>query len=165
MSSHRLVLINHLQSFLNGNYTVGSPLGFADENPITILTQFLKRPTEAQYPVAANILQAFVNKCQTVVSAPTDVYRVIATFPGGTVWFDSSKGTKNTWANYLTNSINSDNYNTRRPVMQVLMNDDQYAYETKWASTTADEFRVSMRVGDSIIEPIGVISLSIVTNI
>jgi hypothetical protein len=158
MSAFRLVLTAHLTQFLNGNYTVGSPLGFADESPTYNLETFLKDPTESLYPVVVNILQAFVNKCQTVSYPSTSTYRVVATLPDGTVWFDSAK--VNTWANFTSKTIN-ENHNTRRPFMEVLLNDDQFAHEIKNSvSTGYTESRVCMRVGDSRDTPLGVIALS-----
>ena len=46
--------------------------------------------------------------------------------------------------------------------MEVLLNDDQYAYECKTSGTTGEvETRVTIRVGDSRFEPLGVVGLSV----
>ena len=162
MSAFRLVLTAHLTQFLNGNYTVGSPLGFADESPSYYLQTFLSRPSEELYPVVVNILEAFLNKCQTVAYPSINTYRVVATLPDGTVWFDSSKD--NTWAKFSSKTIN-ENHNTRRPFMEVLLNDDPFAHETKNSlSTGYVESRVCMRVGDSRDIPLGVIALSLTND-
>lgn len=156
----RAVLTAHINQFLSGNYTVGSVLGFADESPNAILATFLNGPSEALYPTVANILQAFVNKCQTIAYPSTNTYRVVATISDGTVYFDSSKGSANTWANYKAKSIN-ENHNSRPPFMKVLLNDDQYAFEEKFSSSTGvSENRVAFRFGSSKDQPLGVIALS-----
>ena len=159
MTTRRNILTAHLTQFLNGNYTVGSPLGFADESPMYDLKVFLNAPTESGYNTAVNILAAFKNKCQTVAYPSGTTYRIVATLVDGTVWYDSSKS-NNTWAAFGTKSIN-ENHNTRRPFMEVLLNDNQYAFEQKTSGSTGQvEARSCLRLGDSIFEPLGVIGLS-----
>jgi len=158
--SRRAILTAHITQFLNGNYTVGSPLGFADENPIFNIGVFLSAATEERYNTAVNILEAFRNKCQTVAYPSVIVYRIVATLSDGTVWYDSSKSNNN-WTSFLNKSIN-ENHNTRRPFMEVLLNDDQYSYELKTSNTTrVPESRVCFRVGDNRFTPLGVIGLSV----
>ena len=160
MTTRRAILTAHFSQFLNGNYTVGSPLGFADENPMQQLQDFLTNPSEKSYPTVANILAAFRNKCQTVAYPAGTLYRIVATTADGTVWYDSSKS-NNSWATYKSKDIN-ENHNTRRPFMEVLLNDDQYAYESKTSGSTGEvETRVTLRLGDSRYEPLGVLGLSV----
>lgn len=160
MSSKREVIIAHLTQFLCGNYTVGSPLGFADENPMYNLQKFLSSESNSDWNVAANILSALVNKCNTVAYPQGTSYRVVATLTDGTVWFDSSKGASNTYANFKSKSIN-ENHNTRRPFMEVLLSDKNFSYEAKNSTSTGlYEERVVMRVGANMFEPLGSIGLS-----
>jgi hypothetical protein len=160
MSGRKVILEAHISQFLNGNYTVGSSLGFADENPIVNIISFLNNTSEANWNVATNILAAFRNKCQTVAYPSSSTYRIVATLSDGTVWYDSGK--TNTYASFSAKTIN-ENHNTRRPFMQVLLNDGSYSQpEVKLSSSTGTtETRICMRVGDSNITPLGVIGLSV----
>lgn len=123
------------------------------------LQLFLNASTEARYNNAINILAAFKNKCQTVAYPSGTVYRIVATLVDGSVWYDSSKSNNN-WASFKDRSIN-ENHNTRRPFMEVLLNDDQYAFEVKTSGSTGQvEARVCFRLGDTRSTPLGVIGLS-----
>jgi len=158
MTTRRAVLTAHISQFLNGNYTVGSSLGFADESPSQVIEDFLTSLTESTWNSATNVLAAFLNKCKTVAYPGSTTYRIVATTVDGTVWYDSSK--TNTYAAYLAKTIN-ENHNTRRPFMEVLLNDNELAYETKTSgSTKTKEIRVCARLGDDRFEPLGVIGLS-----
>jgi hypothetical protein len=159
MPNKREVITAHLTQFLNGNYTVGSPLGFADESPVYLLNQFLDNTSESNWNVATNILAALINKCNTVAYPAGLTYRIVATLADGTVWYDSAK--TNTYAKFQSKTIN-ENHNTRRPFMQVLLNDANYAYESKISNSTGIfEERVCLRLGSSNIQPSGVIGLSV----
>lgn len=160
MSSKRSVIRAHLDQFLNGNYTVGSPLGFADENPMFNIQRFCETETDSSYNTAVNVLQALINKCNTVAYPAGTSYRIVATLTDGTVWFDSSKS-NNTFQNFKDKKIN-ENHNTRRPFMESLLDEDiTYPYESKVSTTTGlFEERVVMRIGGSKTEPLGCIGLS-----
>lgn len=159
MSSKRSVIRAHLDQFLNGNYTVGSPLGFADENPMYNIQRFLELETESTWNTATNILAALINKCNTVAYPSGTDYRIVATLADGTVWYDSSKN--NTFAGFKAKTIN-ENHNTRRPFMESLLVEDiLYPYEAKVSTSTGKyEERVVMRVGATKAEPLGCIGLS-----
>ena len=159
MSSKRSVIKAHLDQFLNGNYTVGSPLGFADENPMFNIQRFCELETESEWNTATNILQALINKCNTVAYPAGTTYRIVASLTDGTVWFDSSKN--NTFAKFKAKTIN-ENHNTRRPYMESLLVEDiTYPYESKVSTSTGlFEERVVMRIGGSKTEPLGCIGLS-----
>jgi len=159
MSSKRNVIRAHLDQFLNGNYTVGSPLGFADENPMYNIQRFCESETSTEWTVATNILQALINKCNTVAFPAGTSYRIVATLTDGTVWFDSSR--TNTYAGFKAKTIN-ENHNTRRPFMESLLHEDiLYPYESKISTSTGlFEERVVMRIGGSKAEPLGCIALS-----
>jgi len=159
MSSKRSVIRAHLEQFLNGNYTVGSSLGFADENPMYNIQRFCETESEATWNTATNILQALINKCNTVAYPSGTTYRIVATLTDGTVWFDSSK--TNTYAGFKAKTIN-ENHNTRRPFMESLLQEDiTYPFEAKVSTSTGlYEERVVMRIGGSKTEPLGCIGLS-----
>jgi len=165
MSSRREVVVAHLTQFLNGNYTAGSALGFCDENPMVNLQRFAESESGPEWIVATNILAALINKCNAVAFPSGTTYRVVATLADGRVWYDSSKGSDNTYQNFLNKAIN-ENHNTRRPFMEVLLSDKNYAYEAKLSTTTKKfEERIVMRLGASNLEPLGSIGLSVQTVI
>jgi hypothetical protein len=160
MSSKRNVIRAHLDQFLNGNYTVGSSLGFADENPMYNIQRFCETETSSEWTTAANVLQALINKCNTVGYPSGTTYRIVATLTDGTVWFDSNSK-KNTYANFKAKDVN-ENHNTRRPYMESLLHEEiLYPYESKVSTSTGlYEERVVMRIGGSKTEPLGCIGLS-----
>ena len=90
MSSKRNVIRAHLEQFLNGNYTVGSSLGFADESPMYQIQRFCETETEPEWLEGTRVLQALINKCNTVAYPSGTTYRIVATLTDGTVWFDSN---------------------------------------------------------------------------
>ncbi len=159
MSSKRSVIRAHLDQFLNGNYTVGSPLGFADESPMYDIQQFCLSETEAAWTTATNVLAALINKCNTVGYPSGTTYRIVATLTDGTVWYDSAK--TNTYAKFKAKTIN-ENHNTRRSFMESLLVEDiTYPYESKFSTSTNQfEERVVMRIGSTKAEPLGCIGLS-----
>jgi hypothetical protein len=160
MSSKRNVIRAHLDQFLNGNYTVGSPLGFADESPMFQIQRFCETEKEPEWNIAVNVLQALINKCNTVAYPSGTTYRIVASLTDGTVWFDSAK--INTFARFVAKTINTDNHNTRRPYMESLLAEEiLYPYESKVSTSTGlFEERVVMRIGGSKTEPLGCIGLS-----
>lgn len=159
MSSKRNVIRAHLEQFLNGNYTVGSSLGFADESPMYQIQRFCETETEPEWLEGTRVLQALINKCNTVAYPSGTTYRIVATLTDGTVWFDSSK--TNTFAGFKAKTIN-ENHNTRRPFMESLLVEEiLYPYESKVSTSTGlFEERVVMRIGASKTEPLGCIGLS-----
>jgi len=159
MSSKRNVIRAHLEQFLNGNYTVGSSLGFADESPMYQIQRFCETEAAPEWAEASRVLQALINKCNTVAYPSGTSYRIVATLTDGTVWFDSSK--TNTFAGFKAKTIN-ENHNTRRPFMESLLHEEiLYPYESKVSTSTGlFEERVVMRIGGSKTEPLGCIGLS-----
>jgi hypothetical protein len=163
MTTRRAILTAHLTQFLNGNYTVGSPLGFADESPMENLQVFLNASTEARYNNAINILAAFKNKCQTVAYPSGTVYRIVATLVDGSVWYDSSKSNNN-WASFKDRSIN-ENHNTRIVLQKANLGaPGQYQFEGKYSTTDGQfESYVAVAVGSDGTTSFGCVRLSVVS--
>lgn len=89
---------------------------------------------------------------------------MVATIPDGTVWYDSAKGSRNTWNNF-ENKIINENHNSRACFMDVLLNDQRDSFEMKYSSSTkTNESRVTFRLGDNRYYPLGVLGYSLTTN-
>ena len=62
-------------------------------------------------------------------------FRIVVTVSDGTVFFDSSLGSSNTYENFLNCKI-SENFNTRSSVHQAIHSKEGIGYETRWSSIT-----------------------------
>lgn len=86
--------------------------------------------------------------------------RITITIADGNVFFDSSKGNKNTYSNFINKSIN-ENHATRHYIQQAMHSKNGIGWETKWSSSTKGlETYYSVRVGMSEFGIIGVITFS-----
>jgi len=87
-------------------------------------------------------------------------FRILVTIADGNVFFDSSKGNKNTYQNFLNQSI-SENHGTRHYIQQSFHSKDGIGYESKWSSTTQGiDTYYSQRLGMAETGIIGVIVFS-----
>ena len=158
MATQREILTKKLYKFLitKGDYT---------DIPYNILYKFLFTPSSNEYKKTIGILQDFVNISQKDDHDISHIYRIVATIPDGTIWYDSSKGEKNTWENFQSKTIN-ENHNSRACIMEVLLNNNRSSFEMKYSSTTkTNEYRVSFRLGDNRYYPLGVLGYSFGGNI
>lgn len=154
MAQERVKLVGELYKFLStkGNYP---------DTPYNILYSFLTSITSDKYQQNINLLNDFITEAKNNDPVKSREHRILATIPDGTVWFDSSKGAKNTWDNYQSKTIN-ENHNTRACFMDVLINGIRDSFELKYSTTTkTDEYRVTFRLGDNRYYPLGVLAYSI----
>jgi len=87
-------------------------------------------------------------------------FRILITIADGTVFFDSAKGANNTYANFLSKSIN-ENHATRHYIQQSFHAKNGIGFESKWSSSTQSvDTYYSTRVGMSETGAIGVIAFS-----
>jgi hypothetical protein len=84
--------------------------------------------------------------------------RILCTMPDGQVWCDTSKGTKNTYENFSSKTIN-ENHNTRISIFEALQN--SIGKEIKFSTSTGfkEEYYANSIV-DSPFIPLGVLRLS-----
>jgi hypothetical protein len=141
MATQREILTQRLNTFLNtkANYP---------DIPYNILYNFLLKPSSDKYQQNIGLLQDFVNISQKDDPVTAHIYRIVATIPDGTVWYDLSKGTTNTWNNFNSKTIN-ENHNSRACFMDVLLND----------------LRSSFRLGDNHYYPLGILGYSFGGNL
>ena len=89
--------------------------------------------------------------------------RILCTLPDGAVFYDSSKGDKNTYLNFKSKSIN-ENHNTRFVFFEAIKNDE--SYETKYSTSESvlqsREYYYAVRIGTSPENSVGVLRISIV---
>jgi hypothetical protein len=85
--------------------------------------------------------------------------RILCTMPDGQVWCDTAKGTKNTYENFKSKTIN-ENHNTRIAIFEALQN--SIGKEIKFsASTGFKEEYYANSIVDSPFIPLGVLRLSV----
>jgi hypothetical protein len=151
MAQYQEQLTDLLEKFLKKEYTT-------DKTNYDVILDFLIEPKQDIYIKTINILYELVDESDIIIKK--DSFRVVCTIPDGTVWFDSSKGSKNTWENFQAKSIN-ENHNTRAPFMSVLLKNDRTSFETKYSSSTkVNEYRLTYRFGVNKSYPLGVIGYS-----
>jgi len=87
-------------------------------------------------------------------------FRIVVTIADGTVFFDSSKGVNNTYANFLSKSIN-ENHGTRHYIQESFHSKSGIGYESKWSSSTQQvDTYYSVRLGQSPQGILGVLAFS-----
>jgi hypothetical protein len=62
-------------------------------------------------------------------------FRIVIALADGNIFFDSSKGAKNTYSNFLNKIIN-ENHGTRHYIQEAFHSKNGISYETKWSSST-----------------------------
>ena len=94
-----------------------------------------------------------------VINIQRNLIRILCTMPDGQVWCDTSKGTKNTYENFKSKTIN-ENHNTRIAIFEALQNST--GKEIKFSTSTGfkEEYYASSIV-DSPFIPLGVLRLSV----
>ena len=96
---------------------------------------------------------------KNVINIQRSQIRILCTMPDGQVWCDTSKGTKNTYENFKSKTIN-ENHNTRIAVFEALQNST--GKEIKFSTSTGfkEEYYANSIV-DSPFIPLGVLRLSV----
>ena len=94
-----------------------------------------------------------------VINIQRNLIRILCTMPDGQVWCDTSKGTKNTYENFKSKTIN-ENHNTRIAIFEALQNST--GKEIKFSTSTGfkEEYYASSIV-DSPFIPLGILRLSV----
>ncbi len=149
MESKENILKSYISLFNEGYYT-------DNIKPEPFIKLFLEDQTEVNYNRAIKFFEDFLKKVNTDV---TFTIRIVATVTNGIVWYHSYKDS--TYQRYITNTI-SENFNTRKAYMQVLLLNNKEAYEIYISNITRKkEYRVCYKVSDDYVEPMGVIGFSI----
>jgi hypothetical protein len=91
--------------------------------------------TEEFYNLAVVSLNASKNLCDEFIKDVNLSSRILATLSDGTVWYDSSKGDKNTFENYKLKVIN-ENHESRYSIRQAMDSYEGFGWESKFSSTT-----------------------------
>ena len=98
------------------------------------ITKFMKNPgLEENWNNMNTIIQKFMTEYKPLITG----LRVLVTLTEGHVAYDTLQDASgnNTYANYLTNSINV-NHNTRVSIMMALLSNSGVGNENKYSSTT-----------------------------
>lgn len=112
-----------------------------------LVQEFLTRQTETTYDSMRNALTASHNAYKV---SPNDGFRILLVIDDGTVAYDSSKGASNTWANYIANTINSSNHNTRPEIMVAVLGSTGVGLSDRYSrSVGAFEKYQANRLGSS----------------
>ena len=85
--------------------------------------------------------------------------RILCTLPDGQVWFDSGKGTKNTYENFESKSIN-ENHNTRIAILEALRNNEGQEVKFSTSSGFLEEYYARSTLKLPYV-PLGVLRLSV----
>lgn len=82
--------------------------------------------------------------------SPNDGFRILLAIDDGTVAYDSSKGASNTWANFVANTVNSSNHNTRPEIMVAILGSSGVGISDRYSrSVGAFEKYQANRLGSS----------------
>jgi hypothetical protein len=127
---------------------------------VKFVNQFTIDESEVNYNLAVECLNASVNLCDNFIKNLDSTSRILATLSDGTVWYDSSKGDMNTYANFKSKSIN-ENHASRYSIRQAMDSYEGVGWESKY-STSNNNFEnyYAVRGGDSPQEIQYVIRLS-----
>jgi hypothetical protein len=128
---------------------------------------FLNAPygpgAEERWTVAVKTLISFNNDCQSVIFPKIAKSTVIATLPGGNVWYYTDS-LNNTYDSFVKREI-ATNHNQRCAFMQALLSDDGFGYEENPSFSSSlrsngIESRSVMRLGNDKKNIVGCIGLA-----
>jgi hypothetical protein len=95
------------------------------------------------------------------VAKPVQNIRTLITVADGTVAYDSSKGPSNTYANFGTKTINSDNHNTRPEILLSLLSNSGVGVANRYSTSVLKvDMNLATRFGLSTTYPLGCYRLS-----
>ena len=125
-------------------YVYGKPL--VTKN----IAKFLKNETEENYNLSVIALNASTELATNFAKEGDYLTaRILASLPDGTVWYDSSKGDQNTFANFKADIIHP-NATTRSSVRMAMDTPEGYEYEYKFSNTTyRNEYYYAVRAGST----------------
>jgi hypothetical protein len=126
----------------------------------SLISNFLSNPTsETMWNNMNTLINTFLNTYSQLLPG----LRVLVTLSDGTVAYDSSKGSLNTFANYQAGTI-GENHNSRVCIMIALLNNSGVANEEKFSTTTGNhENYTAVRMGLSQTKPLGCVRISMIT--
>ena len=156
-------LINIINVFLSSSTGIPVILDFLDGPWNSAVNPGSGNPWgQDRYNSSVGFLNQWVLLLSSAISTNPalsgNFYRLVCTLPDGTVWYDSSSS-KNTYADFLTNTVNTSNHNTRSAYLQAILNENGIGFEEKTAKTATfggaqtsvvvRESRVVIRVGSN----------------
>ena len=98
---------------------------------------FTTNETEVDYNLAVEALNGSVSLCNEYVKNLGLTSRILATLADGTVWYDSSRGERNTFANFKAKTIN-ENHESRYSIRQAMDSYEGLGWEAKFSTSTND---------------------------
>lgn len=101
---------------------------------VKFVNLFIGTNSEVDYNLAVEALNASVVLCNDYSKELKVTSRILATLPDGTVWYDSSKGDKNTYANYKSKTIN-ENHASRYSIRQAMDSYEGVGWESKYSTS------------------------------
>ena len=101
---------------------------------VKFVNQFTIDESEVNYNLAVECLNASVNLCDNFIKNLDSTSRILATLSDGTVWYDSSKGDMNTYANFKSKSIN-ENHASRYSIRQAMDSYEGVGWESKYSTS------------------------------
>lgn len=104
---------------------------------VKFVNQFTTNETEVDYKLAVEALNGSLSLCNEYVKNIGLTSRILATLADGTVWYDSSKGEKNTYANFKAKTIN-ENHESRYSIRQAMDSYEGLGWEAKFSTSTND---------------------------
>jgi hypothetical protein len=124
----------------------------------SVITEFLENPDNETF---WNNMNTIINSFFTSVLTVTPSVRVLVTLADGTVAYDSSKGSDNTFENYQNKEI-GENHNTRVAIMVALLSNNGTGNEIRYSTTTGTrQAGTAIRMGLSTTNPLGVVRISV----
>ena len=121
---------------------------------------FTTTESEVDYDLAVTALNASVSICNDICNVLGLTSRILATLADGTVWYDSSRGERNTYANFKAKTIN-ENHESRYSIRQAMDSYEGVGWEAKFSTSTNNfENYYAVRGGQSPQEIQYVIRLS-----
>jgi hypothetical protein len=107
---------------------------FSKQLVVKFVNEFIINGTEQSYNLAVEALNASTSLSTQFSKEFGPSSRILATLPDGTVWYDSSKGNQNTFANYKLKNID-ENHASRYSIRQAMDSYEGTGWETKYSTT------------------------------
>lgn len=139
------------------NFFFGKPI------VIKYVNEFVFDQTETNYNLCVESLNATLNLCTEFSKQLNQKEaRILAVLPDGKAFFDSSKGSKNTYANFKSDLIHPNGV-TRASIRSAMDSTSGVGAEIKFSDTTKkNESYVAIRGGNTSDDIVYVIRLSFV---
>jgi hypothetical protein len=102
---------------------------------VRFVNQFINNENEENYNLAVESLNASLSLCNDFSKDLNLRSRILATTADGTTWYDSGKGDKNTYENFIKKAIN-ENHASRYSIGEAMASQDGFGWETRLSTTT-----------------------------